>query len=644
MPDDRSVHDYRHDATRKNNPPAGLAAQGKVQEPLPHVHRYDPHLPPALRFDQTGEADALSGLLHEATQRPLSADEAQLLLRHTRPWLEWTGKREKHQVEVDPVALHVHERVSAQAVVRAAQRQDVQRDLFADPQLSFGEAVRFYEHDIDWANRLILGDSLQVMASLARREGMAGKVQMIYLDPPYGIKFKSNFQPKVGDRSVGGNSEKDLTREPEMVKAYRDTWRLGIHSYLDYLRDRLVLARDMLSDTGSLFMQIGDENVHRVRALIDEVFGPENFVGFITFVKTSSDTSGLLGGVADYLIWFAKDAQQVKYHQLYKRKKPGQKGATDYKYVELPSGERRSIKKGEDLSVLPNGSRIFTLSDTTSQRPAQEGDLLEFEVEGRTFTPGRGTFKTNEAGMERLVHAGRIHPRTNSLRYVRYLDDFAFYPIQNVWNDTIIGHGEDKTYVVQTFSRVIERCLLMTTDPGDLVLDPTCGSGTTAFAAERWGRRWITVDTSRVAVALARQRLLTGAFPYFAIQDSEGGPSNAVPRRGFVYETGAPRHAEQHIRERSYRCHCCQARRDSTGAARCIKQGALYRLERNPATTESQTRQFKKRTAERCGKTSAPTARRAVRSQLCSLQRRSRLPGWSRASCNCLPQGATRKA
>ena len=295
---EKEVQDYRHDtATRKNNPPAGIAAQGKIKETPKQEYAYNPHLPPNLRFDPNGDADRLPELLQVAQQRALTAEEAKTLadaLRHyDGPWLEWAGKQETKSFTVDPVALHIHERVSAKAILKVAERQNVQRELFADPQQDYSKAVDFYQHDVDWANRLILGDSLTVMSSLAHREDLAGKVQMIYIDPPYGIKFASNFQPTVFQRDVK-DREQDLTREQEQIKAYRDTWTLGVHSYLAYLCDRLIVAKDLLTDSGSLFVQIGDENVHRVRCLLDEVFGNENFVREIIFTKTTGLAQTLL--------------------------------------------------------------------------------------------------------------------------------------------------------------------------------------------------------------------------------------------------------------------------------------------------------------------------------------------------------------
>lgn len=520
LTDGPPVGDYRHAASRKNNPPAKIAAEGTVPVIPKAQYAYNPHLPPVLRFDSTGSPDKLPELLAKARTSPLSDDEARLLaeaLRVHEPWLEWTGKREKKWFEVDPVALHIHERISTQAILKVAARQDVQRWLWADPEQEYHEAVQFYRHDVDWANRLILGDSLQVMSSLARREDLAGKVQMIYMDPPYGIKFASNFQPEVGRRDVK-DKEQDLTREPEMVRAYRDTWHLGIHSYLSYLRDRLIVARELLADTGSIFVQINDENVHLIRDLLDGIFGRDQFVSQITFKKTSSSSGALLSTVADYLLWYARDIQRLKYRQLHLPKELGQRGSEQYTWVDFVTGERRRCSDDE-IHAVPEFASVFRPDQLTSQRPAQEGDVREFEFAGRFFTPGRGTFKSDMRGLTKLRSTERLIALGNTLCYVRYLNDFAAFPLANVWEDTVTsGFSDPKRYVVQTHPVVPERCILMTTDPGDLVLDPTCGSGTTAYVAEQWGRRWITVDTSRVAVAIARQRLLTAKFDMYTLR------------------------------------------------------------------------------------------------------------------------------
>jgi len=541
-----NVKDYRHKAAkRKNNPPAGVAEQAEVPVMPKAEYSYSARRPPALRFDPTGNADKLPDLLAEATRRKLTVEEARMLadaLRTQEPWLEWAGKRESEAVgfAVDPVALHIHERISSQAILRVAARQDVARTLFGDPEQEYKEAVQFYRHDIDWTNRLLLGDSLQVMASLARREDLAGKVQMIYLDPPYGIKFASNFQPEVGKRDVK-DKEQDLTREPEMVKAYRDTWHLGIHSYLSYLRDRLVLARELLSVTGSVFVQISDENVHRVRGILDEVFGPTNFCGQFGFVKTAGQTSELVASVMDYLVWYARDYENVKFCRLFQMKMvDGVSEDKAYNMIELPDGFRRrqtpeELKGEQPLPARAKPYQAITVISQSLGRAKGEGAACWFpiEIDGRTFLPtGGGRWRTNEQGMSRMRRAERLTPAGDTLRQVRYLEDFPAYPISSLWRDTGGGLGEVKLYSVQTGMKVIERCMLMTTEPGDLVLDPTCGSGTTAAVAEEWGRRWITIDTSRVAVAIARQRLLTAKYDYYKLRDEEAGPSS-----GFIYNT-----------------------------------------------------------------------------------------------------------
>ncbi len=405
----------------------------------------------------------------------------------------------------------MHERVSTQAILRVLARGDVQRDLFADPQLDYARAVQFYRHDIDWTNRMILGDSLQVMASLAHREDLAGKVQMIYLDPPYGIKFASNFQPQLGQRDVK-DRQQDLTREPEMVKAYRDTWTLGVHSYLAYLRDRLTMARELLSDTGSIFVQISDENLHRVRLLMDEVFGVSNFVVTIKFSKTSGLGGRFLDETFDHLIWFARDIERIRFRRPFMERVSGESGATQYRYSMRPDGW---FSESDDESE----GRRFAHDNLTSQT-GNESTVFPFEIDGWPISaPRKGGWKSNAEGIERLKQAHRIIRVGNTPRYVRYFDDAPSFPVGSGWTDTgISGFGAEKEYVVQTHPLVVQRCMLMTTDPGDLVLDPTCGSGTTAFVAEQWGRRWITIDTSRVALTLAKHRLLTARFDYYRLR------------------------------------------------------------------------------------------------------------------------------
>lgn len=551
------ISDYRYADKRKNTPPAKIAAEGRVPKLDPIQYAYSPRRDPRLRFDETGKADRLPELLEIARQRALTEEEARILadaLRHHEPWLEWAGKRETKGFAVDPVALHMHERISAQAIVKVAARQDVNRDLFADPRQDYREAVQFYQHDIDWANRLILGDSLQVMASLAHREDLAGKVQMVYIDPPYGIKFLSNFQPEIGKRDVS-DKEEDMVREPEMVKAYRDTWSLGIHSYLAYLRERLIVARELLTDSGSVFVQISDENIHRVRLLLDEIFGTSNNVALITIKKTTGSTADFVPGSCDFLLWYGKNKSALRFAPLFIEKRPGDEGATGYSKIELITGERRQISAHEkiDSSLMPESASIFAGDNITSQsigRQKGEGAASWFGVElgGYEFTPGlKARWKTNKKGMARLCSAERILSGDRStLSYKRLLSDFSVTPLLNIWTDTVGQNqlGGEKAYVVQTALKIIERCLLMTTQPGDIVLDPTCGSGTTAYLAEQWGRRWITIDTSRVAIAIARQRLLTAKYDFYEVKRTESDTDEPQsdeelgtdPHPGFIYK------------------------------------------------------------------------------------------------------------
>jgi adenine-specific DNA-methyltransferase len=396
-----------------------------------------------------------------------------------------------------------------------------------------------YEHRGGWVNRLILGDSLVVMNSLLEYEGLGGEIQMIYIDPPYGVKFGSNFQPFVRKRDVKDASDDDLTREPEMVKAYRDTWELGLHSYLTYLRDRLLVARELLSSSGSVFVQISSENVHHVRELMDEVFGSENFVTSISFVKANAQTGLLLESNDDYLIWYARDRKRTKYRTPLLPKSELKGGGAAYRFVELADGTRRPMTKEERAApeLLPEGSRVFRGDKLMSSHPPGS---FPVEFEGRTWLPKRGYWSTGEAGMERLKAANRLIGLGDTLSYVRYLDDFPAFPIGSQWSDTITsGFASEKLYAVQTNTKVVQRCMLMTTDPGDLVIDPTCGSGTTAYVAELWGRRWITIDTSRVPLALTRQRLLTATFAYYELQAPDRGPAG-----GFVYRARKNRKGE----------------------------------------------------------------------------------------------------
>jgi adenine-specific DNA-methyltransferase len=536
-----TVHEYK-DATRKNLPPAGLAVADKAIVGEKQSFAYDPHLTPVLRFDESGATDELTAdaeaVLKKAQSEVLSADEIAVLtaaLRARQPWLEWAGKQEQPTFEIDPVALHIHERVSAQAILAGARREHGQRDFFADPRLDAAQASQFYKYDVDWANRLILGDSLQVMSSLSRREGLAGKVQMIYFDPPYGIKFSSNWQNEVGNREVKEKDE-DLSREPEMIRAYRDTWTLGVHSYLAYLKQRLILARDLLADTGSMFVQISDDHLHRVRAVMDEVFGSENCISIITIKKTAYQAADHLGNVTDYLVWFARDIKKCRTWSVYVDKAEIQSSDL-YKFTVLPNGERRLLKES-DPQELHNGR--YRLISAISQGAASAPQPFTFR--GQVFEPPKNAhWKTNAEGMQRMAAADRLTVSGSAPAWFGYLSDFPVSPMNNIWTDTMTGSfTDDKLYTVQTNTKIIERCLLMTTAPGDLVLDPTCGSGTTAYVAEQWGRRWITIDSSRVAAAIARQRLLTACFNTYKTKDPNAGvdPSAPLnPRHGFTYRS-----------------------------------------------------------------------------------------------------------
>jgi len=478
------------------------------------------------------------------------------------PQLIWRGKdmQDWSDLVVHAPPLYIQEKVHPKALIddllRQTKEQDYQSgkimaDLFSD----FNgiskdvDKTEFYQHDQNWSNRMILGDSLQVMASLAEREGLRGKVQCIYFDPPYGIRFNSNFQWSTTSRDVKDGNASHITREPEQVKAFRDTWRDGIHSYLTYLRDRLTVARDLLAESGSLFVQIGNENLHRVRALLDEVFGEDNFISIIQVQKTGSQSANLLANTVDFIVWFAKSKQLVKYRQLYNDRIAGHVSSDRYDQIELTSGIERRLKKEEleRVVALPEG-RIFQHTSLISSGQASTEQVFVFQ--GREFRAGSSNhWKTTLIGLENLAKAGRIAAGGSTIRYKRYIDDFAVLPISDRWESLQIGTG--LIYVVQTATSVVERCVLMATDPGDLVLDPTCGSGTTATVAEQWGRRWITIDTSRVALALARARVMGARYPYYLLTDSREGQfkeaeiTRTTPslqpvcgniRHGFVYE------------------------------------------------------------------------------------------------------------
>ena len=482
------------------------------------------------------------------------------------PQLIWRGKDllDDSPMVVNAPPLYIQEKIHPKVLIDDLKRRSRQGggdaeqiDLFsAFNGLPSEEAkTEFYQHDQNWSNRMILGDSLQVMASLAEREGLRGKVQCIYFDPPYGIKFNSNFQWSTTSRDVKDGNASHITREPEQVKAFRDTWKDGIHSYLGYLRDRLIAAKELLTASGSIFVQIGDENVHRLRALVEEVFGEENVISQIAFKTTTGRSGDFLAASSNYLIWAAKNSSLCKYRPQYQDKSQGVSTDQVYSLLRDRAGQSVRISKAQKdgTAEMPSDARIFRPDNITSSRPAGENDVRFFTYHGITYTPGKGTFKTDLTGLTRLGKADRLHPTSKgSVQYVRFLDDFPVIPFSNVWTDTGTGSfTEDKIYVVQTNTKVISRCLLMTSDPGDIVLDPTCGSGTTALVAENWGRRWIAIDTSRVALALARARIMGYRFPYHLLADSAEGKRKEAEltntaftsqsfnnniRHGFVFE------------------------------------------------------------------------------------------------------------
>ena len=496
----RNIESYAHAGKeRVNNPPVGLVTPDTDKDAGRKTYAYDPHLDPQL---------------------------------------QWAGKAEHTSFEVPTVSLHVHERIDPRSIIEAVRKQgsEPQLSLFATPKENppIRQAIEFYKHRHNWTNRLIAGDSLLVMNSLLEKEGMAGKVQMVYIDPPYGITYKSNFQPFVNKRDVTDGRDEDLTQEPETIRAFRDTWELGIHSFLTYVRDRLLLARELLTESGSVFVQISDENLHHVREVMDEVFGTDNFVSLISFQTTSGFATKTLATLGDFLLWYARDKAKVKVHKLYE-KQPLVPGEGNARWLLLPDGSYRGVTAAErrgDKS-LPHGARLYEPDNIQSQGAASEPQ--PFGHEGKIYRPGPNShWKANyPKGMEHLASEDRIHVAKNSIRYRRFYDDFPFQERGNIWTDTITGNFTDeKIYAVQTNTKVIERCLLLTTDPGDLIFDPTCGSGTTALVAEQWGRRWMTCDTSRVSIALAKRRFMTPVFEFYALAHPDEGIGSGLRYEG----------------------------------------------------------------------------------------------------------------
>lgn len=559
---------YKHGQESVQRPDAGVEAQFSNKK-APKTYRYDSSLAPELSWDESADqafAEWLLALVADAAEKGESAvfaspqvwagneesfsslSQCVARLRSlTKPFLNWTGKAERQQVTVPTLPLFVHERHSTQAILETLKSHKAlgtNLDLFGDTNLDVADKLDAYEHKGPWTNRLILGDSLQVMNSLLEYEGMGGQVQMIYFDPPYGVKFGSNFQPFVRRNNVKHGSDDEMIREPEMVKAYRDTWELGLHSYLTYLRDRLTLAKDLLSGFGSIFVQISDDNLHHVREVLDDVFGSDNFCSLIPFAKTTSTATNLLNEEFDYLLWYAKDKASVKYTQLYGDKRLGT--FKSYKYAVRGHGEEvRSLTKDEreGRQPIPEGWRVAQLSFAVSQDPGAPEERY-YTFKGQKYDCGANRhWKTNHIGLDKLAAANRLVGLASQLNYIRYLDDFPATPLTNLWADTGsagFSNADPKVYVVQTDTTVVQRCMLMTTEPGDLVLDITCGSGTTSYVAEQWGRRWITMDTSRVPIALARQRLLTSTFPWYKLKNAAQGPAG-----GFVYERKQNRKGEE---------------------------------------------------------------------------------------------------
>lgn len=501
----RDIENYTHDdKKRTNNPPVGMAQHDKAEEKL-KTYQFDPHLDPML---------------------------------------QWAGKAEGMSFDVPTSSIHIHESIKPLNIIARVTKEysdaeagqlKGQLGLFeaetaAERMRRRRESIEFYQHGVNWTNRMIAGDSLVIMNSLLEKEGMAGQVQMVYIDPPYGIKYGSNFQPFVDKRDVKDKKDEDLSQEPEMIKAFRDTWELGIHSYLTYLRNRLLLARELLADSGSVFVQISDENLHHVRELCDEILGSHNFVRLIAFQKTGGKSGNVLSCTVDYLVWYAKDYNSIKYHQLYSKRIAGDTSLERYDMLMFPDGTHRRITPEEKFSGdIPVGAKRYQLAPLYSDGAAS--DFPEFEFNGHKYRPRADThWKTTIDGLKRLANCNRIEEMGNVIRYRRYVDDFPVIPITDRWES--MQSGILRSYVVQTATSVISRCMLMTTDPGDLVLDITCGSGTTAYVAEQWGRRWITCDTSRVAITLAKQRLMTATFDYYKLAHPEQGVGS-----GFSYKT-----------------------------------------------------------------------------------------------------------
>lgn len=493
----KQIEQYEHsDKERANNPHVGLVTPASDPDTgEKKTYQYDPHLDPQL---------------------------------------QWAGKAEHTSFEVPTVSLHVHERIDPNSIIETVKKEHEgpkQMSLFETNEKPLREAIDFYKHKENWSNRLIAGDSLLVMNSLLEKEGMAGKVQMVYFDPPYGITYGSNFQPFTNKRDVKDGKDNDLTAEPEMIKAFRDTWELGIHSFLTYLRDRIKLAFELLDDKGSIFIQISDENLHLIRNILDEIFGPHNFMSVITFQTKIPLGTKHLANLNDYIIWFAKDKEKIKFHKLYKEREIN----SSYSFIELENGKIQNFNYDKDKELLKNKkNRLFRILDLVSSGQT-ETCIYDFEFENEIIqAPSSGrSWKTTKEGMQNLIKKNRIVKQGKAFGYKLYYDDYPLSELHNTWSDTVNSFLK-REYVVQTNPLVIQRCLMMTTEPGDIVFDPTCGSGTTAFVAEDFGRRWITCDTSRVSLTIAKKRLMTSQFNYYKLAYVNEGVGS-----GFIYKKGA---------------------------------------------------------------------------------------------------------
>ena len=485
------IDDYKHSGKRKNNPDVGLVSSVTDQTDKKNKYNFDPYLDPQLN---------------------------------------WSGKEEKNELDVDIVSLHVHERIDPKSLIENLISTNIEKpSKFNQVEINFfnnsefqkplSKALQFYEHEHDWSNRLIAGDSLLVMNSLIAKESMTGKIQTIFMDPPYGINYKSNFQPFTNSKNVKDKSDDSLPYEPETICAFRDTWNLGIHSYLTHLRERILLCHELLSDEGSFFLQISNENLHYCKQIIEEIFGKENEFGLISFTKAPGGLSSVnkLSSRLDYLIWFAKDISKIKYHPLYEKRKNDIDAG--FNKIELENGEQRNLTKEErnGSSPIPKG-KLFKDQNLTKPGP---GSKYEIEVDGKVYNSGRRWWGQQKEDIEKLIKLGRVKPMGNTLRFIKYLDDFPYKPIDNLW-DGFQG-ANNPIYVVQTNDQIIKRCILMTSNAGDIVFDPTCGSGTTSIVAERYGRKWITCDTSRVALNLARKRLMTETYDYYKLKNQDEG-------------------------------------------------------------------------------------------------------------------------